>query len=518
MSRFVAPPRTSYNDRLSSALMILLSLVFLLPVGGLILWAGRRRGFGHVWAAGLGLIGLTMLVWLVAGASLDRPVTLLNNSYQSAGLPPWTWELNATSWLLTGLWLLLGGLLLLYHWRQPAVLAGTLALLGAGLSFTAAGNATTLLAGLLLASGVWLAVGYSGEPEASGQVLAQRLIFWWLAIGLASYLLLPTSEPQGFMLGLAALPLAGLFPFQQWRANNWPARTRLAPLLYGLPLLAALKLFTIQPDLTVTTGADWLAPWGVVALALALAAAWAKRDGPAGRVALLSAGGVLVWLAGTFGGAGAALAEGRGVLLAGVALFVLPHLRARALWQRLPHWLLAATLVGLPLTAGGFGRGLLYNGLAAQGQMMALLLISLLTVPLTALWLSWAIGEPTTIPALHDTGNGPLRPILPWLFLLLALPLPAQISGLGELTLNSWLALVLPLISGAVLVYVRQQRPGFSWNPEQLGRGRQTLLAQLNQLGLMLRQAIAEAGRLLEGEGGLLWILCLAVLFGLARL
>ena len=76
MSRFVAPLRTSYNDRLSSALMILLSLVMLLPVGSLILWGSGRRGFGHVWEAGLGLIGLTVLLWLITGVGLNRPVTL----------------------------------------------------------------------------------------------------------------------------------------------------------------------------------------------------------------------------------------------------------------------------------------------------------------------------------------------------------------------------------------------------------------------------------------------------------
>ena len=101
-------------------------------------------------------------------------------------------------------------------------------------------------------------------------------------------------------------------------------------------------------------GAAWLAPWGVVALAVVTLTAWTGKGRISRRMALLGCSAVFVWLAGTFGGSEAAMAEGRGLLIAGAALFILPRIPASEAWQRIPYWIIAATMAGVPLTAGGF--------------------------------------------------------------------------------------------------------------------------------------------------------------------
>ena len=306
------------------------------------------------------------------------------------------------------------------------------------------------------------------------------------------YVFLAESVARPVVLALAALPLMGLFPFNFWRVDSWLEKARFAPLLYGLPVLTALKLFTRQPDFAIEAGAIWLAPWGVIALAVVTLAAWSGRGSAAGKMALLSCSGVFVWLAGSFAGPEAALAEGRGLLIAGAGLVILPHFPTPRVWQRVPKWLLAATMIGIPLTAGGYGRGLLYEGLLSSGMSGAWLLVSILSVASTALWLDWALGEERVTPQ-PTSVNNPLTRFIPWLFVLALLPTLGQIGGLSALSLNSWLAVLLPLITAGALTYVRQQRPELSWNPSHLGKGWRTFQEQFGEAGSLMRGAVGEA-------------------------
>ena len=69
----------------------------------------------------------------------------------------------------------------------------------------------------------------------------------------------------------------------------------------------------------------------------------------------------------------------------------------------------------------------------------------------------------TTLP---DEENNPLKMVVPWLFVAALLPSIGQIVELSLVSLNGWLAVLLPIVTAAVLVYARGKRPEFSWNPE----------------------------------------------------
>ena len=498
--------------------MILMSLVLLPLLGAIFLFWAQRREDIPVWNAGIAILGLTSVLWLASRGGLNQPVALLSDSYEALGLPAWAWQLDETRWWLAGYWLALVLLVVLGNWGRTTFIPVTLLLTFAGLLITAGHSVTAFLGGLMLASLVWLTVGYAVNEAVSGFLLGQRLLVWWLTIGLALFLFLPAGATQPVILAVAALPVLGVFPFHYWREREWSESAGVAPLLYGLPALVAMRLFLEQPTFAIEAGAAWLAPWGVVALTVVAITAWTGRGRISSRMALLGCSAVFTWLAGTFGGAAAAMAEGRGLLIAGAAMFILPRIPISAAWQRIPYWVVAASMAGLPLTAGGFGRGLLYEGLLRANMAGAWVLLSLLSTLPISLWIWWASGDSDIETTLPDERHNPLRQVVPWLFVVALLPSIGQIVELSTISLNGWLALLLPVVTASVLVYVRGQRPTFGWNPEQLRRGWHSFQGQLSEAGGVLRQTVAEAGRILEGEGGLLWILFLAVIFGLARL
>ena len=87
--------------------MILLSLVLLPLLGAIFLYWAQRREDLPVWPVGLAILGLTTVLWFVNRSGLDRPVTLLSDSYSALDLPAWSWQLDETRWWLAGYWLAL---------------------------------------------------------------------------------------------------------------------------------------------------------------------------------------------------------------------------------------------------------------------------------------------------------------------------------------------------------------------------------------------------------------------------
>jgi hypothetical protein len=325
----------------------------------------------------------------------------------------------------------------------------------------------------------------------------------------------------------AGLWQLGAFPLHLWRplaARLLPPAAALAhtaPTVAGALLLARLETY----GGSAAAFALPLTLAGLVGLLLAAARAWtgqAEGSAQASSVAaaLVLGQASLVLLADVWAGSEAVLAETRVLLLAGGILLLAAGRVAEDehVAMRIGPLLAVVALAGLPLTAGFAGRSALYETWLAQGRWLLALVTALLHVPLVAAAVllvqkdAAATGERPS-PATLVAAAGLLLPGL-GLFTL---------QGLADAGLLTWLAVLLPAAAGAALARVTGE-PGPAWPPARLLRQAFALRLPLRPLTRIVRQGVGALGTalraailMLEGEGGMMWLLVLLVLVWLAR-
>lgn len=282
------------------------------------------------------------------------------------------WALDGWNWLALVLLLLIGGSAVLLTWQSPGKRAG--AYHGLSLALLAAGAVTVVSDNLLALSGAWVAADILLVARARGSRAKGGSAPVWLevagsllmlmAIGISSISVASTSlavarlpaETMALLLVIAGLRMAA-YPLHLWLAPSGFARDRGTQLLInGLGLVTGAWLLG---RVYVLGAAAWFAnpAWLPVLIFLTLMAslaAWASRERD--RLALLSSGrATWLWLIAAL----APAAVGRDALgwgLAGVVLAVILLAAGQAIneqWRwRAPLVLAAATLAGLPLTAG----------------------------------------------------------------------------------------------------------------------------------------------------------------------
>jgi hypothetical protein len=167
-----------------------------------------------------------------------------------------------------------------------------------------------------------------------------------------------------------------------------------------------------------------------------------------------------------------------------------------------------AVLAGLPLTVGFAGRIALSEAWWENGRYLLVIVTTLLHIPLVAggVLLLWrpTTDDKVTIPQ-TVAFFGPLLALF-------------SLAGLREAGLVSWLAVLLPLAGGAVLLRFTGEltiarvaiRRAFMLN---LPVRREAMW----QVVLDLGTAVREAARILEGEKGLVWLLAFVVIVLLVR-
>jgi hypothetical protein len=191
-------------------------------------------------------------------------------------------------------------------------------------------------------------------------------------------------------------------------------------------------------------------------------------------------------------------------------LLLAPHVPDESVWRRLARAPALLALAAFPLTAGFAGRGLLYTAWLENDRWLLIVVAVLTQIPvlaagLTRVWpRSWPPGRPGATE--------------------LALMLPA-------IGLVSWqqIGAVAPLVWGAIALQIVGALALFRFASEA-GELRQALqqavavrlerrpdLAPLRQAARQAGNALREATTLLEGEGGLLWIVLFLVIVWLAR-
>jgi hypothetical protein len=491
--------------------------------------------------------GLALVLWLVGARRLPLQMTVIPE-IGGLGLPLWELVVDEVAWQFS-FWLLLTGFiafaLAAYLGRSEgdAEAAGeivALLLVGLGTALLAlwAGSLSSLSLGWALATLPWVFLLWrSGHGlEQPGSLLA-RAVFLLIAqlclmltsanavnVGGSGLDMSAWPVPATSWVLLAAVIQMGVFPLHWWRPLRqrlaWPA----APFIHLLPAaLGALLLMRLV--MTGPTGTGYtlfLTGFGLLGLLYAAGLAWMHNDRPEMVVAALTLAQVsLIMLVATWAGPEPVLAEVRVLLLAIAALF------ATNQWSRArPAWLFAgpavavAALIGLPLTVGFTGRLALYSAWLAEGRFILVLVASLIYVPIVAAilliqWPRFRAGR-----AMKESRSWSLAgEVAAWLLLVLGLVAWPDLSPLADQPLA--VVFILLAFAGSIVLYryvgpVREvqqaMRHSLQVGPSVQRATRATITALLSA-GTAFRQAAA----ILEGEGGLLWLLLLLAILWLAQ-
>jgi hypothetical protein len=346
------------------------------------------------------------------------------------------------------------------------------------------------------------------------QLPQRRATYWlllpllglWAAAGLASW-----PVWTGVALLVTAVLQMGVWPLAGWRALRADLPQPLLILLLTLLPLNGLAVLVRFPEAAQAGMAYGLlvTALGLLGVLLGLRQAWGQLAQPMSVVAGLAQVQMnIALLTAVWGGRAAGLAEAR-VLLA-IAIVGLAAGRVQARWRLIGPLVALAALAGLPLMAGFAGRAALYTVWWQNGRFLLVLLLALMHIPLitAGLWLIWRQTAEES-PSILATVSW----FLPVVGLL-------SVAGWRDTPVVVWLALLLPALIGVVALRfeaallearaILRRAFMFAWPRDWV---RQTPTAVLANVGTALR----EAARILEGEGGLLWLLVFVVILLLVR-
>lgn len=497
----------------------------------------------------LGGTAILTFAWLAARSAL--PLTLVIGSEQTAW-PAWTWQVGEFSWSVSlGLLLLTLGALALQTPTAPSGrdlrpgfihLLNFVTLLACWAGSLATHTLTwTLLNSVWIGGLVWAALtAPSAAREERLAALPARLAGAFAAI-LLLWLAAASAGPQSglataaqwstltqLLILLAAAVQLGVFPFHAWRFQDWDAPASSAALLFSAPA-AAGGLLLARLESASDIGLAFALPFtllGLLALFAGARRAWlASGTDVSLPLALIQAQAGLVLLAGVWAGPQAVLAETAVLLLAGgILVMVRAHSRSDNA-SRLPQFgplIALAALAAFPLTAGFTGRSAVYNAWLAQGHWLLVLVTALLHVPLLLVALQALApsfirpteGEPTAeVGGLSDELPRQLALLAPalGLFSIASLSLAAPIS---------WLAILFPIVIVAALAWQLDETTELREMLQKAFALPTSVRPAWNSLGralASLSRAIREALTILEGEGGLLWLLVFVVILYLVR-
>ena len=537
--------RVSTDKRMS---IFLISSLGVILVGAAIvsLLAVRRPRFAGP-STGITL-GLALLVWLVAGQNLPLG-SGLSEGQDASGLLSAIWRVDATGWQLSFYLLLMMEAVViasLAHfdrrdWTQgqsprarilfPAILLVSAAALLTVWTVSIAG----LLSSWVVLSFAWLLLLWSmseGRARANrllprGGALLLGVLFLWLAVavsisqGAGSALDNMWSGWSGFLLLLAATAPLGALPLQWWRPLAWSLPKETAAIVHLAPVVAGGSLLTRigNPPGDQEAGFLMLATaLGLIGMLVGISIAWmyvASPDRALSGLALAQAG--VVVLAAAWVGSDGVLAATRVLLLAISGLFLASRWSPRKLpWPAIVPLL---ALAGFPLTAGFAGLATVYDAWLSNQRAVLLMIGSLLSMFLLAAGVL-AVRRELAV----DDLAGRIPAVKARHYLALALP------SLGLLTVSTpsisdvslWVLVAIGVaIAGSLGLSryeARLQNAQLALRQAlHLGFAGRRLLQFSTNIGLALDKLVREMAAIMEGEGGMLWLLVFVVVIWLAR-
>jgi hypothetical protein len=305
---------------------------------------------------------------------------------------------------------------------------------------------------------------------------------------------------------LAACIALGVFPFHLWRREPAQQHTAVVTLANSAPTAAgAVLLAWLAGGEAITSYALPLTMAGLLGLLWAAYLAWSRRV----VLALILGQASLVLLLGVWGTGAAVLAESRVLLLSGGTFLLAARVPGETVWRRLALVPALLALAAVPLTAGFTGRGLLYTAWLENERWLLIIVAVLTQIPVLAagLTLVW----PRSWPPGHY-GFAELALLLPVLGLF-------SWHEIGAVSPVAWGAVALQIV-GALALFRFAREAGELQQALQLALTvKREKAPDLTPLRGALRNAgnaLREATTILEGEGGLLWIVLFLVIIWLA--
>lgn len=501
-----------------------------------------RPQFTTVVATAVTLI--SAMVWWLFGRQLPQTISLLSDSEAGLGAG-WQWQVDANRWALAGVVLLLITAVFLNQFATKNTNPSTqqlhpiliLLMAAAGLLALWSGSLLTLLLSWTLFALVWGIYLWTEMPDAEiGRPLTKMswlmLPLWFIALAAAltpaagisaGWELTPWTPVAVTALASAALAQMGVLPFQFWRPFNAPSDIRAQTLLHLMPpLVGAGLLMRLTASGAISSGLALLLTLAcLLGILSGLRRGWMQLHNPARLLPNLAfATAALTYLVGLWAGSNALNAAVRVYVLALGILFLLgDELVARDRWWRvLPALFALASLAGIPLTAGFISLSTLYTTWWQNGRSILILVAMILLIPLlTAVLLHLQTRyrpdlqstKPTAPELLGDVG----------LFLPLLGLLMIDSNTITSVPPVVWVALLFTLIISLLL-------PRFLGDPQEFGAKVATAFTLdlpsdrithgINQAGTSVMRTLAEAGTILQGDRGLIWLLIFALLYILA--
>ncbi len=519
----------------------------LLLIGAAITYIFAIRRTEQASAVALVIMTILLVIWLIASRLLPQNLTLASISYVDIQFSL-SLHIDGTAWQLSLYLLLLVEALLLISTsvaevngsnydkpiNQRLIIPSILALTGTALLSLWSESIPILLISWTLLALFWSVFLWSiaGERISADRIVIQAspllfgVFFLWLAVAFN-----PGSKELSLNHGewpiqsqvwafIAAVAQLGVIPLHWWRPINWRLPTSKSALIHIVPAVAGgsllVRLISINDSwIGITLLATII---GLIGILVGTVLTWRHFDDVFRALAGLAlAQASLLALLGVWTSAGVVVAGIQVLVLAIGGLFLVAELTPPKL-----NWfpiLPVAALAGLPLTSGFVGLVQLYGAWIVSGRIVLVLATGLLYVPLIASAILLSVNstreqtqKPISVSTQISHNTAMLLPTIG----LLALPsLPS--SGVEILSLIIILtAAILGLILSRKDQLVQEARPGLrrairlNFPTESL---RKLLTSKTNALGNALREALS----ILEGEGGLLWLLVLVIIFWLAQ-
>jgi hypothetical protein len=507
-----------------------IAIWFLLLVAGGLSWLFQNRTAARIISA-IALTAVTFLTWFIIRPPQAGPPATLS-------WLGWQWSVGPAEWALTGAILLVALVSLTHEFfvapNQNRNLPGLLLGLSAcTLPVVWAGNAYTLVFFLALWVACWAAAywKYGAVAGVIPKIIIRRhvvavFIYWFAAVVPPSFLTAASL--------LAFLLLGGAWPFDGPRRTGESSSTSLGLILMAYPIIVAGSVFIDIIGSPALSDAQILVftVIGIFSLLGGLIRLWGEDDlftGLGGALATALVG--IILLAGLWAGQDALIAA----IQVAVFLPILASLlftpvsvppaesesgisdntsvrRLRAGVMSLFLLVLGLTLAGLPPTAGFRSISALYGSWIQNGGYVLLLV----TAIVLSVWLGTLLLLGNRL--LRQSSNRPQRfaalQVLPMLLAVIGL-LRIDTSLLVSTPMGVWLALVLPLVAGILLVrFVPNFADFLHLIPDSLtvdfplGDYRR----RVGSLADRVAGAANDAARILEGDQGLLWILGLLIL------
>ncbi len=519
-------------------LLALIPFLLLLLGAGLIPLVARKWP-QFVSQTAVSVSGVTLLLWLVART--QSPITQIIGDWSDGEiLSIFAWQVDLVNWKVMAALLLLLFVAALSKVNRPKeeLEPFSYLFLLTAVSYTAicAANLMSMIIGIALLILPWLFAIWQQMTTDYGRLL-RYLMMICVAICLIWYAMaiMPIAHSWQFQnipptdavtaLAFAGASLVGIWPFYGWRLRLQDVPNHVTLFVFIIPTAIGGVLFArsvnstlINPNIQLL-----LSLLALLGLLQAIRLAWSHLDTPRMiTMAILFAQAQLILLSGIWVNGIAVTAELPVLILAGGIMFFAPEepIQRERAWQAIAPIIALASFAALPLTTGFVGRAALYSVWLENGRFLFVIVLTILTIPLiTALILRF---WPKTIPTEVDPATNPEPQELTMAtisrdggVLLLAFGL-ISVFGIGWSIVQplAYVMIFLSFIIGLILLRfvgeVQQVQDVFQ---QAFSFGSVLPSERLKAIGHDLGTAVRDAAKILEGEGGLVWLFILAILF-----